>query len=478
MSALDRFWQLTPDLCCIRDQTGYFAKVSDRWAVVLGWSQAELCGRPWIEFIHPDDVADTDAHERDAQAPGRTTPVTYKNRFRHAEGHYRWLAWRVEAHHDGRSMAIAQDVTENQWRGSREYRTGLTSTLKLRDQAIAASSVGIVMADARRPDMPLIYVNPAFERMTGYSASEVLGTNCRFLQGQYKQQQGLNVLRHAIKAQRNCTVTLKNFRKDGTQFWNELTISPVFDDGGKLSHFVGIQVDVSLRVQAERSLRLEKNKTERLLLNVLPKPIVEQLKEVQGTLAEQFPSATILFADLVGFTSHANELKPLVLVDKLNQIFSAFDRLAAKHGVEKIKTVGDAYMAAAGLPLPHADHLGAIASLALAMQQEIQSFTWTSGDPIKLRIGIHTGPVVAGVIGIQKFIYDLWGDTVNIAARMEQSGEPQQIQVTQAVYDQLRDRYQFTPRGPVEIKGKGLMPTYWLVPDCFFGQPSAVDTGF
>ncbi|NEO82804.1 MAG: PAS domain S-box protein [Spirulina sp. SIO3F2] len=462
LPSLDRFFHLSPDLCCVRDTAGYFQQVSDRWTATLGWSIAELTERPWIEFIHPDDVADTDVHEQDAQQPDRQTPVTYKNRFRHRDGSYRWLAWRVDSYQEGLSAAIAQDATESQWRGSQQYRRGLSATLKLRDQALAASSVGIVMADARLPDMPLIYVNPAFETMTGYSASDVLGTNCRFLQGDKKQQPGLEVLRQAIQRQRNCTAILLNFRKDGTPFWNELTISPIFDEAGRLTHFVGIQVDVTLRVQAEQSLRQEQQKSEQLLLNVLPKPIVTQLKERQGTLAQQFPAATILFVDLVDFTTQASQLSALVLVETLNQIFSAFDRLAAEHGVEKIKTIGDAYMVVAGLPLPQSSHVSAIADLALAMRKVIQDFTWPGGEAIQLRMGIHTGAVVAGVIGINKFSYDLWGDTVNIAARMEQSGEPGQIQVTPAVYQQLRDNYHFEMRGQINIKGKGEMMTYWL----------------
>lgn len=440
--------------------------MSDRWTGILGWSHAELTERPWIEFIHPDDVADTDAHEQDAQHPERQTPVTYKNRFRHQNGAYRWLTWRVEPYQTGLSMAIAQDSTESQWRGSQQYRRGLSASLKLRDQALAASSAGIVMADAQRPDMPLIYVNPAFERMTGYDASEVLGTNCRFLQGDKTQQPALDVLRYAIRRQRNCTVKLLNFRKDGSLFWNELTISPIFDEAGQLTHFVGIQVDVTLRVEAEQALRQEQQKSERLLLNVLPQPIMKQLKERPGTLARQLPAATILFVDLVGFTAQASQLNPLLMVETLNQIFSAFDRLVAQQGVEKIKTIGDAYMVVAGVPLPQNNHDSAIAELALAMREAIQDFTWPDGTALQLRMGIHTGAVVAGVIGIQKFSYDLWGDTVNIAARMEQSGEAGKIQVTQAVYDLLRDRYTFEQRGKIAIKGKGEMTTYWLQGHC------------
>ncbi|MFW5763704.1 MAG: adenylate/guanylate cyclase domain-containing protein [Coleofasciculus sp.] len=358
---------------------------------------------------------------------------------------------------------MAHDVTGSNWRGSQAYRKGVQETVKLRDQAIAASSVGIVIADARLPDMPLIYVNPAFERITGYSDAEVLGYNCRFLQGKDTSQPAVDQLRAAIKAGENCTVTLLNYRKDGTPFWNELTLSPIYDDGNNLTHFVGIQSDISDRIKAEQALRLEQEKSERLLLNILPKPIVDQLKQFEGSLAQQFTEATILFADIVGFTQLSAQMSPLELLNLLNQIFSVFDKLAEKHGIEKIKTIGDAYMAVAGLPVANDHHAEAIAQMALDMQQAIQQFKTPQGEPFQIRIGINTGLVVAGVIGIKKFSYDLWGDAVNVASRMESSGLPGKIQVTAATKERLQDKYIFEQRGVIAVKGKGEMINYWLV---------------
>jgi PAS domain S-box-containing protein len=320
-----------------------------------------------------------------------------------------------------------------------------------------------VIADARLPDMPLIYVNPAFERITGYSTSEVLGYNCRFLQGNKTSQPAVAQLRAAIKAGEHCTVTLLNYRKDGSPFWNELTISPIYDDDNNLTHFVGIQADISDRIRAEQALRLEKNKSERLLLNILPKPIVEQLKQFQGSLAQQFPEATILFADIVNFSPLSAEISPLELLNLLNQIFSVFDQLAEKHGVEKIKTIGDAYMVAGGLPVPTDNHALAIGQMALDMQQAIHQFKTEQGKPLQIRIGINTGPVVAGVIGTKKFSYDLWGDAVNVASRMESSGLPGRIQVTAATKERLQDKYLFEERGSIAVKGKGKMISYWLI---------------
>jgi class 3 adenylate cyclase len=194
----------------------------------------------------------------------------------------------------------------------------------------------------------------------------------------------------------------------------------------------------------------------------LPKPIVEQLKQFEGSLAQQFAEATILFADIVGFTPLSAQMAPLELLNLLNQIFSAFDQLAEKHGVEKIKTIGDAYMVAGGLPVPTDNHAEAIAQMALDMQQAIQPFQTQQGESFQIRIGINTGPVVAGVIGIKKFSYDLWGDAVNVASRMESSGIPGKIQVTAATKERLQDKFLFEERGAIAVKGKGIMITYWL----------------
>ena len=463
-ASLQAFFHISPDLLCIRDNDGYFKELNPIWQTTLGWTLEELRSRPWLDFVHPDDVAFTYEMECQCRTPKASlTPIQVKNRYRCRDGSYRWLSWRLSAYENGLSYGIAQDVTESNWGGSGAYRTRLQETVKLRDQAIAASSVGIVIAEARLPDMPLIYVNPAFERITGYSATEVLGYNCRFLQGKKTKQPAVAKLRAAIKAGEHCTVTLLNYRKDGTPFWNELTISPIYDDNNNLTHFVGIQADISDRIKAEQALRLEKNKSERLLLNILPKPIADQLKQFEGSLAQQFPEATILFADIVGFTPLAAQMRPLELLNLLNQIFSVFDQLAEKHGVEKIKTIGDAYMVAGGLPIPTDNHAEAIAQMALDMQQAIQQFQVKQDKSFQIRIGINTGPVVAGVIGIKKFSYDLWGDAVNIASRMESSGVPGRIQVTAATKERLQDNFLFEERGAIEVKGKGKMITYWLI---------------
>ena len=215
-------------------------------------------------------------------------------------------------------------------------------------------------------------------------------------------------------------------------------------------------------IRTRRALQREEERSERLLLNVLPAPIAARLKQHEGVIADSFSDVTVLFADLVNFTQRSQRSSPEQVVQLLDDLFSAFDQLCRDHGLEKIKTIGDAYMVVGGLPDHHPNHAQAVAELALAIRQEVARRSDPTGQPLQVRIGIDTGPVVAGVIGTDKFSYDLWGDTVNTASRMESYGIPGCIQVTSRTYQVLRDGYRFTRRGPVGVKGKGKMTTYLL----------------
>jgi adenylate cyclase len=212
-----------------------------------------------------------------------------------------------------------------------------------------------------------------------------------------------------------------------------------------------------------RLLLAERERSERLLLNVLPAPIAARLKQGEAVIADGFAEVTVLFADLVDFTRRSQDADPERVVQVLDELFSALDRLAERHGLEKIKTVGDAYMVVGGLPEPRPDHAEAVAEMALAVREEVPRHLDPGGRPLAVRIGIDTGPVVAGVIGRRKFSYDLWGDTVNTASRMESGGVPGCIQVTERAYRRLRGRYRFERRGPVQVKGKGELVTWFLV---------------
>ncbi len=207
----------------------------------------------------------------------------------------------------------------------------------------------------------------------------------------------------------------------------------------------------------------EKNKeNETLLLNILPGPIAERLKSGETTIADHFSEVTVLFADIVGFTTMSQTLEPTEIVSLLNGLFTHFDAIAAKHRIEKIKTIGDAYMAVAGLSNPEQDHSKRMVDMALEMLDAVEGYGTQLKVPLAIRIGINAGPVAAGVIGTSKFIYDLWGDTVNMASRMESSGMPGAIQVTSAIYEKLKTEYTFQPRGLILVKGKGSFET-WLI---------------
>jgi guanylate cyclase len=211
-----------------------------------------------------------------------------------------------------------------------------------------------------------------------------------------------------------------------------------------------------------QAFRREHARSEGLLLNILPGPIAERLKQGEQVIADQHGDVTILFADIVGFTQLSARIAPGELVRLLNAVFSAFDQLSERHGLEKIKTIGDAYMVVGGLPEPRPDHAEAVAGMALDMRAAVARLGVELGRAINLRIGIDSGPVVAGVIGSRKFAYDLWGDAVNTASRMESQGVENGIQLTEGAYQRLKDKYICEPRGVIEIKGKGALPTYLL----------------
>jgi adenylate cyclase len=209
-------------------------------------------------------------------------------------------------------------------------------------------------------------------------------------------------------------------------------------------------------------LQAEKSKSDALLLNILPASIVERMRQGEVAIADRFPEATILFSDLVGFTNLASRSSPGQIIDILNNLFSAFDALAKRLRLEKIKTIGDAYMVAGGLPEEQPEHAVAVAEMALRMIEEVHQVGTRFGETLEVRIGIHSGDVVAGIIGQHRFIYDVWGDTVNTASRLESSGLPNRIQISEATYHRVRDKFRCELRGPVEVKGKGTMLTYFL----------------
>jgi adenylate cyclase len=306
-----------------------------------------------------------------------------------------------------------------------------------------------------------LYVNRAWKETLGYSEAEIAEmsvfdilhpdckTHCRQLFSRVMSGEKINKIEAAF------------ISKNGQKISVEGSINCKFV-AGKPVATRAIFRDITTRLQAEEALRQQREQTERLLLNILPAPIADRLKQDHSAIADYFAEVTVLFADIVGFTELSSRISPTELLEILNVIFSQFDELAERHGLEKIKTIGDAYMVVGGIPIPKPDNVQAVAEMALDMQAVIAQFSIQRNQPFSIRIGINTGPVTAGVIGIKKFIYDLWGDTVNIASRMESHGLPDEIQVTDATYQLLKHQYIFEERGAILVKGKGEMMTYLL----------------
>lgn len=210
-------------------------------------------------------------------------------------------------------------------------------------------------------------------------------------------------------------------------------------------------------------LQAEREKSDRLLRNILPNAIAERMRNGEMNIADYHPDVTLLVADLVGFTALSASVDPAQIVNLLNEIFSGFDSVTEKHNLEKIKTIGDAYMAAGGIRSHGGDHAEAIIELALGLQNEVSRINELYNTSIRIRVGINTGPVIAGVIGRKTFAYDVWGEAVNCACRMESSGQPGRIQVAEATYERLKNKYKFEERHTVDLKGQGMMAAYWFV---------------
>jgi PAS domain S-box-containing protein len=324
------------------------------------------------------------------------------------------------------------------------------------------STVGIFKSSAQGA---YLSVNPSMARMYGYdSPVEMLALIDNFDRQIYNQAKRWDALKvYLDRFEKITDAESEVVRKDGSTFWVSEDIWKVWDKAGNFLYYEGIVHDISERRKMETELRQQRQQADRLLVNILPYQIAQRLKLGTRTIAESFDEVSVLFADLVDFTAASGNMTPRQLVKILNEIFSIFDQLAEFYQLEKIKTIGDAYMVAGGLPAAKPDHNESIAQFALDIMEAIQGFTRPDGKQFQLRIGINTGPVVAGVIGQRKFAYDLWGDTVNIANRMEATGEGQKIQVTPELYQILKDKFVLQRRGHVAVKGRGQMTTYWLL---------------
>jgi adenylate cyclase len=216
--------------------------------------------------------------------------------------------------------------------------------------------------------------------------------------------------------------------------------------------------------RAEEAMEVEYKRSEALLANILPDTVAEKLKDpAHGTIADHYGDASVMFTDIAGYTERASDMDPTELVRFLDRLYTTFDRLVDRHGLEKIKTTGDGYMVVSGVPIPRPDHVEALAALALDITKAVAGLRDPQGNPVPFRMGIAAGPVVAGVVGARRFFYDVWGDAVNVASRMESTDPVGRIQVPQNVYERLRHEFVLEERGEVDVKGKGVMRTWFLV---------------
>lgn len=377
---------------------------------------------------------------------------------RHQE---RWFSAAVSPVREDTVIVVARDISDRK-QAEEALRIAEERYHSIVENAIA----GIFQSTV---DGQYLSVNPALAKIYGYASREELQQSIKNINTQiYVNPSRRQEFIDAISAYNSVSgFESMVYCKDKSIIWISETARAVRDSSGNILYYEGIVSDITERKLAQEALKFQQNKTEALLLNILPQPIATRLQKGENPIADHFEEVSVIFADLVGFTEFAANRPPKKLVELLNKIFSRFDKLAKQHNLEKIKTIGDAYMVVGGLPVPCGDAIFAVAQMALDMQKELAQLNQYTEQRFELRIGIHIGPAIAGVIGMSKFIYDLWGDTVNTASRMESSGLPGKIQVTEAVYERLKDRFEFEQRGLISVKGKGEMLTYWLV-----GNPS------
>jgi PAS domain S-box-containing protein len=322
------------------------------------------------------------------------------------------------------------------------------------------------MTDPRKDQM--LFISQAYERIWGRTCQSVIEQPLSFIESIHPDDREAVIAAFPKQKEGSYDIEYRIVRRDGGIRWIRDKAFPVRNEAGEIYRVVGVAQDITENKNLIRDLHEEKGKTEHLLENILPKSIIgilkgrERMSVESPVIAQRIDQATVLFADIVGFTAFAQSREAEYVVGQLNRMIHLFDDLVDKHGVEKIKTIGDCYMLAGGVPDYQEDHARRVADVALDMKDELERFNRAHGQAFQIRMGIHSGELVAGVIGTKKYVYDVWGDTVNTASRMESHGVPGEIQVSEDTYRLLGDRYRFEERGLIEVKGKGEIKTYLL----------------
>jgi PAS domain S-box-containing protein len=444
------FWMTDPR----KDRMLFISKAYER---IWGRTCQSVLERPmsFVESIHPVDRAAVIA----AFPKQKDGSYDIEYRIVRSDGAIRWIRDKAFPIRDSageitRIVGVAQDITTN--KDSEERFRQVTDTI---DEVFW-------MTDPRKSAM--LFISKAYERVWGRSCQSVIERPMSFIESIHPLDRDAVLAAFPKQTQGTYDIEYRIVRSDGAIRWISDRAFPVRDASGEIYRVVGVAQDITENKDLIRDLNEEKRRTERLLENILPKSIIGALKGQedksveQPAIAQRIDHATVLFADIVGFTAFSQSLEAEVVVDQLNKIVHVFDGLAEKHGVEKIKTIGDCYMLAGGVPNQQDDHALRVANAAIEMLSELAKLNRAQGQSFQIRVGIHSGPLVAGVIGTKKYVYDIWGDTVNTASRMQSTGVPGEIQVSDSTHALLGDRYRFEDRGLVAVKGKGEVRAYLL----------------
>lgn len=448
------------DLTLIYDRSGVCLKVAPTKTVNILDSPEELLGKT----LH--EIMDRETADRLLKAihktldTGETQHIEYylspKNPSDNLQNRQIWLDASVSPLDEENAIIVARDISD------RKATELALQTSEAKNRAILSAIPDLIFR-MNAEGICLDFVKAKEFASVMSLDIEPVGKNVRELIAPEMAERQIQAVRKVLASKEPLSYEQEVWIGRRLQY-EEIRVVPSGED-----EVLFMVRDNSDRKRAELALRLAKQQSERLLLNILPRSIADRLKQSTGPIAEQYDSVSILIADIVGFTPLSAQMSAIELVELLNQIFLEFDRLAEEYDLEKIKTIGDAYMVVGGLPERKPNHLEAIADMALAMQAAMPKFhtpklTELQGEQnLQIRIGISTGSVVAGVIGSKKFSYDLWGDTVNVASRMEAQGEPGKIQITANAREILGDRYYFSEERTISVKGKGEMTTYWLL---------------
>ncbi len=422
--------------------------------VLIGHTLPEMVGQPLAQVL-ADWPALMELCKKQGSAGGIRTEITLNT----GEEEQRTFDLRVSPLRDQRGrmtgrLMVWRDVTE---------RKQAEDKLRQLSRAVEQSGSTIVITDL---DGNIEFVNPAFTRITGYTFEEAIGENTRILKSGEHPTEFYQELWDTVTRGEVWQGEMINRKKNGEFYWEAATISPVKDQDGQTTHYLAIKEDITARKRIEAALAQEQQKSDALLRNILPSEIAAELKKTGRAAPVLFDCASIMFTDFGDFTTTAEQLSPQELVDDLDCYFSFFDTVIEKYGLEKLKTIGDSYMCAGGLPVPNDTHAPDIVRAALeivAFTQREKETRQRNGRPYwEIRVGISSGPVVAGIVGQKKYAYDVWGDTVVMASRMESSGEIGRVNISRSTYELVRDQFDCEYRGKVHAKHKGQVEMYFV----------------